>query len=97
MRTFTFLLFVSILLFSCSSNESKKVQGPNWTDYSKSTFLKECTNRAKTKMDSAKAAEYCNCIMGKMIAAYPDTTELDKMGEEKIKSESMGMAIKCLF
>jgi predicted metal-dependent hydrolase len=97
MKASVFLLFVSILVFACSSNENKKAQGPNWTDYSKNTFLRECTNRAKEKMDSTKAAEYCTCIMGQMIAAHPDTTELDKMGQEKIKSESMRMAIKCLF
>jgi len=59
--------------------------------------MQKCTEQVKTKMDSSNVTSYCNCIMEKMIGAYPDTTKLVEMGAEKIKSESMSMAINCLF
>lgn len=98
MRIFLFCLSVlTVLLFACSSNETKKAQGPNWTTYSKNTFMQKCVEQAGSQMLPKEADNYCKCIMGKMIEAHPDTNELDKMGPDKIKSESMGMALKCLF
>lgn len=97
MRSHLSLLLLATLLFACSSNETKKAQGPNWTTYSKNTFMQKCVEQAGSQMLPKEADNYCNCIMEKMIAAHPDTVELDKMGPDKIKSESMAMAIKCLF
>ncbi|MBI2271699.1 MAG: hypothetical protein HYU69_15255 [Bacteroidetes bacterium] len=98
MRKSLFLLFaLAAFLFACSSNGTKKAQAPNWTTYSKNTFMQKCVGQAGSQMLPKEADNYCNCIMEKMIAAYPDTVELDKMGPAKIKSESMAMALKCLF
>lgn len=97
MRKPLFFLSLAALLFACSSNETKKADGPNWTAYSKSMFMQKCTEQVNNQMLPKEANNYCNCVMEKMIQAHPDTTELDKMGPDKIKSESMGMALKCLF
>ncbi len=59
--------------------------------------MQKCTEQVNNQMLPKEANDYCNCVMEKMIKAHPDTTELDNMGPDRIKSESMGMAVKCLF
>ena len=87
---FVFLIFI----LSCSSNENQKTTTPNWSAYSKNTFMHECMEQAKKKVDSTQAVGLCNCVMGKMMEAHPDTTGLDR---EKLKKESASAIVKCLF
>jgi hypothetical protein len=93
MRQLTGLILM-IFLFACSSEDDKKTKESNWSPYAKNTFMEKCVSQAKIKVDSTKAVDICNCVMGKLIEAYPDTSKIDK---DKIAKESTSMILKCLF
>jgi len=71
MRVFLFACMVT-LLASC-----------RWDNEDKDTFRQACMDDAKGWMkDDAKAKTYCECVLTKMMARYPDENDaLDHIGE----------------
>ncbi len=63
------LLFITIAV-SCKNT---------WNEAGDKTFHKACIDDAKTWAGSTEKAEiYCNCVIGKVKAKYPDEDEAMK-------------------
>lgn len=55
-----------LLLISCSRP---------WTEKDKSEFLSGCLHGAAASMGSEKGKAYCQCMLGKVVARYPNARD----------------------
>ena len=62
--------------------------GGTWTKKARQEFISSCVNSAKENgLSETKAKNYCECTQFKVEKKYPNTTDLDKITEEDLKSE----------
>jgi len=59
-----YALCISVLIFSCKRK---------WTENDRTEFISGCMNGgAVSDMGKEKAREYCQCMLEKIIAKYPN-------------------------
>ena len=97
MNRITIIILFTLSLFGSCSEEKKEVKTSNWPQELKDKLTNDCFAEAINQLDSAKAREACNCVLEKMMAEYPDTTDVRALGEKRMKRESMKKALHCMF
>jgi hypothetical protein len=60
------------ILFLCSAFCSC---ARKWTDKDKSEFVSGCLSRQVRELGQEKARTYCNCLLNKVVARYPDAND----------------------
>ena len=65
MRNYVLLLLV-LCFFSCKRK---------WTDKDKADFYSGCLNSATTNKDVKDPKSYCNCLLQKIVAKYPNAND----------------------
>ncbi len=63
-----------------------------WSQDVQDAYVNSCFESAKSGMDEQVAKEYCDCTLGKIMAKYPDPTELQNLGQDEITS----LAMECM-
>jgi hypothetical protein len=64
------------------------LSGGVWTKKEREEFISSCINSAKENgQTETKAKNYCECTQFKVEKRYPNTTDLDKITEEELKSD----------
>lgn len=63
-----------------------------WDDQTRAAFITNCTNESKTRMEEAAAREYCNCMLEKIVAKYPNPGDANNMTIQ----ETQDMARDCV-
>jgi hypothetical protein len=63
-----------------------------WSQDVQDAYVNSCFDSAKSGMDEQVAREYCDCTLGKIMAKYPDPTELQNLGQDEITS----LAMECM-
>jgi hypothetical protein len=61
---------IRILLF-CSLLSCKR----KWTDKDKNDFYSGCMSSAIANKDVTNAKSYCNCLLQKVVAKYPNASD----------------------
>ena len=64
-----------------------------WTEKDKSEFLGGCMNNAMNNKDVVNAKAYCNCLLEKIVAKYPNAND---MQYAKYDSTNAKLAKDCL-
>ena len=62
-----FSFIVIVVLFSSCSN--------TWNQDDQEAFHTACMDDAKTWADPASAKTYCDCVIGKVMAKYPNVND----------------------
>ncbi len=70
------LFLAAALLTGCKGG---KKASAGWPQKEKDAFTENCVNGAKGTMGDEKAKSYCDCVLGKMEAKYPDAAEAGKV------------------
>jgi hypothetical protein len=73
-----------VSLFSCKRK---------WTDKDKSDFYSGCLNNAVTNKDVKDPKSYCNCLLQKVVAKYPNANDAKYI---KYDSTVKQLAQECL-
>lgn len=55
-----------VLLFSCKRK---------WTEKDRSEFVSGCLSKAVIDLGQDKAKPYCNCLLQKIVAKYPNAND----------------------
>lgn len=63
-----------------------------WDDQTRAAFITNCTDESKTRMDETAAREYCNCMLEKIVAKYPNPADANNMTIQ----ETQDMARDCV-
>lgn len=108
MRPVFVLAIVATLLGACKNNKkgtdttdtgtttttttTTPTTGQTWDDQTKAAFVANCTNEAKSRMNEAAAKEYCDCMLDKIVAKYPNPAEANNM----TITETQDMAKECV-
>lgn len=71
-----------------NSNTGVKV----WDEQTKAAFVANCTKESKDKMAEDAAREYCNCMLEKIVAKYPNPVDANNMTIQ----ETQEMARDCV-
>lgn len=66
--------------------------GQTWDDETKVAFVTNCTNESKARMSEAAAKEYCDCMLEKIVAKYPNPADANNM----TITETQDMAKECV-
>jgi len=67
---------ISILFFSCSSDESNS----NWPKNEKEAFISEC--KSNMNEPTVDADDYCSCMLDKVMEEYATPNDALKMNME---------------
>jgi hypothetical protein len=78
------LIFIILFLFSCKRK---------WTTEDKTEFLGGCLKGALKDMTEQKAKPYCNCLLNKIVAKYPNAKDAAYI---KYDSTNVQLAKECL-
>jgi hypothetical protein len=75
-------------------DEEAEAEAPTaaWSQDVQDAYVNSCFESAKGGMKEDVAKEYCNCTLGKIMAKYPDPTELQNLGQDEITS----LAMECM-
>jgi hypothetical protein len=80
----TAVFLVILLFFACAKKEKKSDN--EWYEEDKKTFMKDCTKpNPEFKLTSEQKKKYCECMMGKIMAKYPNYSDANKHGDEIMK------------
>jgi len=77
-------MLLILSLFSCKRK---------WTDSDKSDFYSGCLNSAVKNKDITNAKSYCNCLLQKVVAKYPNANDAKYI---KYDSTIKQLARECL-
>jgi len=78
------VLLVIVLFFACAKKEKKSDK--EWYEEDKKTFMKECTKpNPEFKLTVEQKKKYCECMMEKIMAKYPNYSDANKHAEEVMK------------
>ena len=57
-----------------------------WADTTRTGFINNCITESKGKMNEDQAREYCNCMLGKIEAKYPDASTASSLTMQEMQS-----------
>jgi len=83
MRNYVVVLF-ALSLFSCKRK---------WTDKDKNDFYSGCLSNALTDKDVKNPKAYCNCLLQKIVAKYPNANDAKYI---RYDSTARQLAMDCL-
>ena len=66
--------------------------GQTWDEQTRASFVNNCTSESKTRMSEAAAKEYCDCMLQKIVAKYPNPADANNM----TITETQDMAKDCV-
>jgi len=67
-----------------------------WVDADQTRFMKDCERTATRNVGAARANEYCDCMLQKLMKLYPTYTTADReLAEPAAKSKLDAMVADC--
>lgn len=91
MKKIFFVFAIAVMIVSCKSGSGSKAKGA-WSDEEQKAFSDECVNGASAAMGQDGAKTYCDCMLGKIMAKYPDAEKVGEMNMDEMTS----MAQDCI-
>lgn len=88
------LLQIALVLVVAASLTQCKSKG--WSDAQKKTFLDPCKKGAATAMGEDKAGAYCDCVLGKIMAKYPNASDMEKLKGDEATEVGKTAGMECL-
>ena len=89
LRIFAALAPIIAMVFIFSCNAAKK---EGWSEEERNEFRTTCVENSKAALGEDTSKRYCECMLGKIEAKYPNS---EKAGNMPI-SETMQLAKECL-